>query len=174
MFRRLLWYWRCDRLGPDIPLTHILLHFPSTMRWICRRKFKHFGENAEMRPFAYAVCASRISIGKNVKIHPGTMLFAENGQIVIEDDVAIGSGVHFYVSNHKFDRRDIPIRYQGHYPAKTIHICRGAWIGSNAIILPGVTIGVNSVVGAGAVITKDVNDYTVVGGVPARVIRRIE
>jgi acetyltransferase-like isoleucine patch superfamily enzyme len=143
------------------------------MRWICRRKFKHFGENAEMRPFSYAICASRISIGKNVKIHPGTMLFAEGGSIVIEDDVAMGSGVHCYVSNHNFNRRDIPIKLQGHSPAKPVHICRGAWIGANAIILAGIKVGINSVVGAGAVVTKDVDDYTVVGGVPARVIRRI-
>ena len=177
MLRRLCWYWQCDRLGPDIPLTHVLLHFPSTMRWICQRKFKHFGENAEMRPFAYAVCTSRISIGKNVRIHPGTMLFAdyeEEGYIVIEDDVAMGAGVHCYTNNHRFDRKDIPIRDQGYYPSKPLRICRGAWIGANVIILLGVRIGVNAVVGAGSVVTKDVDDYTVVGGVPARVIRRID
>jgi len=177
MVRRLLWYWHCDRLGPDIPLTHFLLYFPSTMRWICRRKFKHFGENAEMRPFSYAICASQISIGNNVKIRPGTMLFADQekeGYIVIEDDVAMGAGVHCYVNNHRFEQRDIPIWKQGYYPSKPVRICRGAWIGANAVILLGVRIGVNAVVGAGAVVTRDVDDYTVVAGVPARAIRRID
>jgi acetyltransferase-like isoleucine patch superfamily enzyme len=172
VLKRLIWLWTCDRLGPDIPLTHALLYFKRSMRWICRKKFRHFGESSEFRPFAYAIQPSKISIGDNVIIRPGSMLFAEDGEIEIEDDAAIGAGVHFYVNNHRFDRIDIPIKYQGYSASKLLRVCRGAWIGANAILLSGVTIGQNAVVGAGSIVTSDVPPFTVVAGNPARVIQR--
>jgi len=166
-----------DRLGPDCPFTHYKLYFKKAMRKICNKKFKYFGENAEFRPGAYAIACSNISIGKRVVIRPLTMIFAdpvENGAgVTIEDDVLIGSGVHFYCGNHKFDDPNIPIYYQGHSLAKPITVKRGAWIGANSIILPGVTIHENSVVAAGAIVTHDVEAKVVVGGVPARVIKKI-
>jgi len=176
MLQRLKWYWQCDRLGPDIFLTHFLLFSRRLGRWLCERKFKSFGENSEFRPYAYAIFPSRISIGSNIVVRPGTMLFADEdpaGTIVLEDDVIMGSGIHFYVNNHKFDRTDIPIQYQGYHPPKELRVKKGAWIGANAIILSGVTIGENAVVSAGAIVTKDVAPYTVVGGNPARVIRKL-
>ena len=176
MLKRLLWYITCDRLGPDIPLTHFLLFFPRLNHWICKKKFKHFGENSEFRPFAYAVCTSKISIGSNVTIRPGTMIFADDedqGNVIIEDDVLISSGVHFYVNNHRYDDPSLPISEQGYYESKEIRIQKGAWIGANSIILLGVTIGRNAVVGAGSVVTKDVEAYSVVGGVPAKEIKKI-
>ena len=177
MIKRLRWYWKCDRLGPDIPLTHFLLYFPILSRWLCKKKFKHFGDNSEFRAFAYAIWPSKISIGDNVIIHPGTMLFANeypNGEIIIEDDIGIGSGTHFYVANHRFDRTDIPIKYQGHYPSEAICVRKGAWIGANSTILPGVTIGQNAVVGAGSVVTKNVKPFTIVAGNPAKPIRMLK
>jgi acetyltransferase-like isoleucine patch superfamily enzyme len=163
-----------DRIGPDIPFTHWRLHFKSTMKELCAKKFKHFGENADFRVGAYAVVCSNISIGKNVVIRPLTMLFADDfEQIVIEDDVMIGAGVHIYVNNHKFDNINTPIINQGYYPSKRVVVKKGAWIGANAIILPGVTIGVNSVVGAGSVVTKSIPDFSVAVGNPAKVIKKI-
>jgi len=179
MFKRLWWFWTCDRLGPDIPLTHFFLYFPKTARWICKKKFKSFGEGSQFRPFAYSHSPSKISIGKNVTIHPGTVLSGtslenESETITIEDDVAMGTGVHIYVSNHRYDITDIPIKHQGHYPVKPVRVCRGAWLGANVIILPGVTIGQNSVVGAGAIVTEDVEPFTVVAGNPARLIKNLK
>ncbi len=163
-----------DRIGPDVPFTHWMLHFNSRMRRLCKRKFCSFGEAADFRPGAYAVACSQISIGKNVVVRPNTMLFAdESASIIIEDDVMIGSGVSFYVDNHRYDLADAPIIEQGYYPSESITIKKGAWIGANAIILPGVVVGNNSVVGAGSVVTKSVDDYVVVAGNPATVIRRI-
>ena len=176
MLQRLAWYWGCDRLGPDIFLTHFLLFSRRLSGWLCRKKFKAFGKGAEFRPYAYAIFPSKISIGNNVVIRPGTMLFADGepeGTIVLEDDVILGAGIHFYVNNHKFDRGDVPIQYQGYYPSKGVQVNKGAWIGANAVILPGVTIGRNAVVGTGAIVTKDVEPFTVVGGNPARLIRKI-
>jgi len=174
MLKRLYWFITCDRLGPDIFPTHFLLFFPRLNRWICKKKFKAFGEGSEFRSYAYAICTFNISIGKNVVIRPNTMLFADetpDGRIIIEDDVAIGAGVHCYVNNHAFDNVDIPIKDQGYYPSKPVRICCGAWVGACAVILPGVTIGRNAVVGAGAIVTRDVDPYTVVAGNPATIIK---
>jgi acetyltransferase-like isoleucine patch superfamily enzyme len=176
MLARLLWFWRTDRLGPDILTTHPLLYFKGPAAWLCRRKFKAFGEGSELRPHASAICTRNISIGKDVFLHPGTMLFAdgtETGFIVIEDHVAIGAGVHIYVNNHRFDDPETPIKHQGYYPSEPVIIRRGAWIGANAVLLPGVEIGRNAVVGAGAVVTCSVPAHSVAVGVPARVKRTI-
>lgn len=177
LFSRIKFWKNTDRLGPDIPWTHYKLHFKKAARNLCQKKFKFFGERAEFRPGAYAIACSKISLGKNVIVRPTTMLFADprpNGAgITIEDDVLLGSGIHFYVSNHRYDDVNKPIFYQGHYDSKPILVKRGAWIGANAIILPGITVGENSVVGAGSIVTKDVNPHTIVGGNPARVIKNL-
>lgn len=177
MIERIKWYWKCDRLGPDIPLTHFFLYFPSLSQWICKKKFKFFGANSELRPFAYAVCTSKIHIGNNVIIRPGSMLFADyekHGNIFIEDDVLLGAGIQLYVNNHRYDDPSLPISKQGYSSSKEIRIKRGVWIGANCIILPGVTIGCNAVVAAGSVVNKNVESYHLVAGVPAKTIKRIE
>src|SRR5208337_3636665 len=139
-------FWRnADRLGPDIPWTHWRLHFKSTMTRICKEKFAHFGEGAEFRPGAYAVSCSRICIGANVVVRPGSMLFADSrpdgAGITIDDGVLLGSGVHIYVANHRFDTPGVPILDQGHETAQEVVLRRGCWIGAHAIPLPGVEIG---------------------------------
>jgi acetyltransferase-like isoleucine patch superfamily enzyme len=173
--RARLRFWRdADRIGPDIPVTHWRLHFKSSMRALCKRKFMHFADDAEFRPGAYAVVCSAISIGRRVVIRPGSQLMAApNGGITIEDDVLIGAGVHIYVSNHRFDDAEIPIIDQGHYQPAAVLLKRGCWIGANAVILPGVTIGQNAIVGAGSVVTRSVPDKVVAAGCPARIIRQI-
>jgi acetyltransferase-like isoleucine patch superfamily enzyme len=166
-----------DRIGPDCPFTHWKLYFKSSMVALCQKKFTYFGKNAEFRPGAYAICCSKISIGDNVIIRPNSMLFADprpNGKgITIEDDVMLGSGVHMYVHNHRFDNPNISIIHQGYYDSKEIIIKRGAWIGANSVILPGVIIGENCVVGAGSIVTHSLPDRTVAVGTPAKVVRKI-
>lgn len=171
-------FWRAaDRLGPDIPYTHWRLHFKSTMLTLCRNKFRHFGEGAEFRPGAYAICCSKITLGQRVIIRPGCMLFADprsgGAGITIEDNVMVGSGVHIYVHNHKFDDPSKPIIDQGHYESEPVLIESGSWIGAGTIILPGVTIGRNAVVGAGSVVTRDVPAFTMSVGNPARGLQQI-
>ena len=169
---------KLDRIGPDNPLTHWKLHFKSSSTELCKKKFKKFGEGSEFRPGAYAVCCSKISIGSNVVIRPGSFLFADpidgGGEITLEDDVLLGFGVHFYTSNHSFTNHLIPISYQG-YPSATtddsILVKRGSWIGASAIILPGVVIGENSVIGAGTIVTKSVPPHTVFAGNPGKEIK---
>lgn len=174
-------FWReCDRIGPDVPLTHWRLHFKSSMKALCSRKFKKFGENSEFRPGAYAEGCSKISIGDYVVIRPGTFLFADptpgGGGITIEDKVLIGAGVHFYTNKHNFSDITKLIYDQG-YPAATsedsILLKTGCWVGAGAILLPGVVVGKNSVVAAGAIVTRPVPDCAVVAGTPARIIKML-
>jgi acetyltransferase-like isoleucine patch superfamily enzyme len=157
-------YWNSeDRIGPDFPTTHWKLYFNSTMRKLCKKKFKYFDDTASFRPGAYAFYCSMISIGKRVVIRPNTYLSADDkAGIIIEDDVMLGPGVNIIVNNHKFDDPDLPIIDQGYYPSKEVVLKNGCWIGTNAIILPGVTIGRNAVVGAGAIVRKSVPDHALV------------
>lgn len=166
-----------NRLGPDIPFTHWKLYFKKEGRKFCESKFEYFAEGAEVRPGVYAVDCDHISIGKNVVLRPGTMLFADaiqHGRIQIDDNVLLGSCVHMYVTDHNYTNPNVPIYYQGDLPTGSIHIESGCWIGANVTILKGVTIGKNSVVASGAVVAKNVEPYTVVGGVPAKLIKRIK
>lgn len=108
-----------------------------------------------------------ISIGKNVFINHACS-FLDMGGITIEDDVLIGPKVNLITENHPLDPGDRKALL-----TKPIIIKRNAWIGAGATILPGVTIGENSVVAAGAVVSRDVPPNVVVGGVPAKIIRSI-
>lgn len=176
MLEKIKFWLTANRLGPDMPLTHILLHSKRLSKWWCNKKFSSFGENSSIRPGTYAIETNKIFVGNNVTIRPGTMLFAsplggEACQIFIEDFALIGSGVHVYVSNHKYTDPFQPIYFQGHSEIKPVVIKKGCWIGANAIILPGVTIGVNAVIGAGSVVTKNIPDYAIAVGSPARVVK---
>jgi acetyltransferase-like isoleucine patch superfamily enzyme len=107
------------------------------------------------------------TLGKNVFINHGCS-FLDLGGITIEDDVLIGPKVSLITENHPVD----PTNRKSLDLAKIV-IKKNAWIGVGAIILPGVTVGLNSIVAAGAVVTKDVPDNTIVGGVPATFIKKI-
>lgn len=115
----------------------------------------------------YINCGKHITIGKNVFINFDCTFLALGG-ITIEDEVLIGPKVSLITENHPLD----PKERKG-LTAKPIHIKKNAWIGANATILPGVTIGKNAVVAAGAVVSKDVPDNTIVGGIPAKFIKNV-
>ena len=108
-----------------------------------------------------------IRIGKNVFINHACS-FLDLGGITIEEDVLIGPRVNLTTENHPVD----PAKRK-YLDLKAILIKRNAWIGAGATILPGVTIGENSIVAAGAVVNNDVADNTIVGGVPAKLIKTI-
>lgn len=93
------------------------------------------------------------------------------GPVTIGSDVMMGPEVVIYTSGHEYSRTDIPIRKQGGTDVKPVVIGNDVWIGRRTIIMPGVTIGNGCVIGAAAVVTKDVSDYSVVGGVPAKIIK---
>ena len=94
-----------------------------------------------------------------------------HGRVSIGKDVIMGPECIFYTVNHRTDRNDIPIRLQGDLPEQPIIIGDDVWIGTRVIILPGVHVGSHSIIAAGAVVTKDVPEYAIVGGVPAKVLK---
>lgn len=106
-------------------------------------------------------------IGKNVFIN-FDCVFLDLGGITIEDNVLIAPKVSLLTESHPLN----PNERQSLIP-KPIHIKKNAWIGANATILQGVTIGENSVVAAGSVVSTDIPDNLVVGGIPAKIIKEI-
>lgn len=109
--------------------------------------------------------AKVMSVGENVVINHGLTAMT-SGSITIEDKVMIGPEAALITANHDFDNLD---RLQ----FKPIVIKKGAWIGARAVILPGVTVGEGAVVASGAIVTKTVEPRTVVGGNPARLIKKL-
>ncbi|KAA3607058.1 MAG: acetyltransferase [Calditrichaeota bacterium] len=128
-------------------------------------------------------------MGKKVIIRSGVRIdYPENVEIgdysgindncLIEGGVSVkigkwvrfGPNVSIITMNHNFVRKDIPIKQQG-LIKKPVSIGDDVWIGMNSVVLPGVTIGKGAVVAAGSIVTKDVDEYAIVGGVPAKLIK---
>ena len=109
--------------------------------------------------------ARQMNIGQHVFVNHSLTCMAAGG-ITIDDGVMIGPNVRIVTDNHDFTNRMV-------LRCKPVHICRNVWIGVGAIILPGVTIGENAVIAAGAVVTKDVAPNTIVGGNPAKFIKNL-
>ena len=129
---------------------------------------KPVGEHFALFPPFYTDFGKNITVGKDVFINAGCK-FQDQGGIVIGDGVLIGHGVVLATLNHDLD----PAKRQQLHPGRIV-IGNGVWIGSNAVVTAGVTIGEHAVVAAGAVVTKDVPANMIVGGVPAKIIKRID
>ena len=124
-------------------------------------------ESFGLFPPFYTDCGKNIHIGKNVFINMGCK-FQDQGGIFIGDWALIGHNVVLATLNHAASPKD-----RGSMIPAPIRIGKNVWVGANAVILPGVTIGDGAIVAAGAVVNRDVPENTVVGGVPAKVIRTI-
>ena len=147
----------------------------------------------DWRPYAFffpwlrkvIVSSYLSSCGKNLRVKSGAEIsprakVGDNSELgtrcLIQSDVEIGSNVimgpdvKIYCRNHNYDRTDIPIQLQGKTTKPTI-IGNDVWIGANVLITAGVKVGDHAIIAGGAVVTKDVPDYAIVGGNPAKVIR---
>jgi acetyltransferase-like isoleucine patch superfamily enzyme len=158
---------------------------PSNMR---------FGNHVWVRDDVILVANGKMSIGDNAVIGEKSTLWAEKkgltigkglgigkncyiaqlgGKITIGDNVLIADSVRIYSITHKYEDTSQLILLQG-YKESTIVVQDNVWIGSGAIIFNNVTIGTGAVIGANAVVTKDVPPYTVVGGIPAKIIKKLK
>lgn len=129
------------------------------------------GNNCVVKEYAIlSVPYGSIRIGNNCSINYFCFLGGHGG-ITIGDGVRIAPGAKIFAFEHIHERTDVPIHKQGIEP-KSVIIEDDVWIGSNAIITGGVTLGKGSIVAAGAVVTKSVAPYTIVAGVPAKIIKK--
>jgi acetyltransferase-like isoleucine patch superfamily enzyme len=143
-------------------------HTPEEVRNLLSRLFgKTVDESFRVFPPFYTDFGKNITVGKNVFIN-ACCHFQDHGGVSLGDGCQIGHNVVFATLNHGLAPED----RQTTYPAP-ITLGKNVWVGSNSTILQGVTIGDNAVVAAGAVVTKDVPENTIVEGVPARIIRKI-
>ncbi len=153
------------RIGMELNMHY---HTPAEIREIMGRLIgKKVDDSFRMFPPFYTDFGKNITIGKDVFINSGCH-FQDQGGIWIGDGTLIGHNVVLATINHDLNPEE---NRKNHYAPITIgaHV----WIGSNAAILPGVTLGDWAVVAAGAVVTQDVPPRTVVGGVPAKVLKVI-
>jgi len=144
-------------------------HSPEEVRALMSKLIgKPVDDSFRLFPPFYTDCGKNTTIGKNVFINSGCN-FQDQGGICIGDGVLIGHCVVLATLNHGL----APNKRQDIYPAQIV-IGKHVWIGSKATVLPGVTIGDNAVIAAGAVVTKNVPENAVVAGVPAKIIKYID
>lgn len=160
-------YYEIARHLPQQPLPGY--KFGNWLRsWICSKLFKHTGKNIIIKHGAYFGDGRNIVMGDYSQL--GINCKVEN-DLVMGDYVLMGPDIVIYSSMHAYDDLDTPIMMQGSKEIKPVTIGDDVWIGLRAVIMPGVEIGSHAIIGSGAVVTHDVPEWAVVGGVPAKVIK---
>lgn len=112
---------------------------------------------------------SQLRCGRRVSMAQGVTLICSGG-LTIGSHVMMAPGVRIVTNGHGNERTDVLMRDQGIYE-KPVRIGDDVWLGANVVVLPGVTVGRGAIIAAGSVVTKDVPEYALMGGVPAKLIR---
>jgi maltose O-acetyltransferase len=169
-FRRGLWlalYYAIARNLPDAPLPGAGI--ANALRlFLVKRIFKEVGREVKIHAGVSFGCGVNVQIGDYSSLN-GRCWIAND--TIIGVDVMMGPEIVVLSGSHNFKRVDIPMREQGAPPRRPVVIGDDVWIGTRSIILPGTKIGSHSIIGAGSVVTKDVEEWAVVAGNPARKIR---
>jgi len=140
------------------------LFFPTIRNWLVTRFVDKAG--TDIRVKSNADISMFISIGDRSELGSGSLIY---GGVHIGSDVLMGPDVKIITRNHLFEDPTIRISDQGTV-FQAVTIDDDVWIGANVVILPGVNVGKGSVIAAGAIVTKDIMPFTIVGGVPAKTI----
>lgn len=148
------------RLNHTMPMTE---EYANVLKELFR---DNIGDGSYVAAPLNGAAIENLKIGRHVFIN-SNLLAMSRGGITIEDNVQIAGNVSLLSNNHDLYDREVLL-------CKPIVIREGAWIVANAVILAGVEVGKHAVVGAGAVVTKDVPDYAVVAGNPAKVIKTLD
>ena len=166
---------------PELSAAHlraqaILARFNATSadadaerRTLLTELFERIGEGTVLKPTLRCDYGFNIAIGDRTFVNYDCLLLDCN-RITIGDDVQIAPGVHIYTATHPIDAK---ARRSGIESALPVGIGDGVWLGGRAVVCPGVTIGANTVVGAGSVVTRDLPANAVAVGNPCRVIRQL-
>lgn len=140
------------------------------MRYILLKSLAIYcGDNVSIHSDVYLFNPEKIAIGDNVSVHPMCYIDATGG-VEIGNDVSIAHGTSILSTTHRYDDKSTPIKDQGFESSRTT-ISNNVWIGSKVTILSGVTINSGSVVAANAVVAKNIEKDTIVGGIPAKLIK---
>lgn len=125
------------------------------------------GNPSMIGPGVYIGTANKLSIGSGCRINENVYI----EQAEIGRDVLIAPNVSILSRMHKFECTDIPISRQGYKKEQKVLIGDDVWLGRSVIVMPGVAIGKGAIVGAGSVVTKNIPEFAIVGGVPAKIIK---
>ncbi len=166
MQRKTLWTFL--RYGPAALLE--IIHAQIHEYTLPKRALAACGIGSYIHRRASLRSPENIFLGDAVFIGPENRLWASpHATLTIEDKVLCGPNVVIVTSNHGTSLRDTPMVDQA-WEERDVRICNDVWLGANVVVLPGVTIGEHSIIAAGAVVTKDVAAYSVMAGVPARLV----
>ena len=134
-----------------------------------KRIIKECGKQVIIKNKCYFGNGDRLKVGDRSQLGQNSRL---GGQIIIGKDVIMGPDIVMMATSHAFDRIDIPITQQGSTEEQPIVIGDDVWIGTRVIILPGVEIGSHSIIAAGSIVTKSCKPYSIIGGIPAKLIKK--
>ena len=166
-FSSLFLYYCSARYLPTQPAPGWQIAY-AIRRFLVKYIFDKCGKNVLVKKYAYFGKGVGISIGDNSQIGERSQIGAYTK---IGSDVIMAPDVIIWTISHAFDRTDIPINQQGATDIKPVIIGDDVWIGQRAIIKPGVTVGNHAIIGAGSIVTKDIPEWAIVAGNPARIIK---
>lgn len=161
-----VYYFLASKMpGSPLPLSSI----GQRLREFCaRRIFREFGKDAKVNAGVYFGSGINVVLGDFSSLNNGASI---SNDTVIRKNVMMGPDVMILSGSHNYEKTDISMREQGAPERRPVVIGDDVWIGARSIILPGVRVGSHAIIGAGSIVTKDVPEWGIVGGNPAKLIR---
>lgn len=152
-------------IDTPLPGSGIAMSFRA---FLCKRIFKSYKVGAKIHSNVDFGSGINVEIGENSSLNRGAWI---GNDTIIGDNVMMGPNISIISGSHNFDNLDAPIIEQGAPPRKPVIIGNDVWIGTKTIILPGVRVGNHAIIGSGSVVTKNIPDWAIFAGNPAKLIK---